>query len=384
MEKKFNLFVIIFLLIQPFLDIYAGSNLGSIHIFIRGIFLISIILYSIIKRKDKNLCLLTTILFIYFISYLFIYKYNVLNSISLTFKLFYLPLTTLFFYNYKEHIDNKYLSITLFSYIILFLLCYIFNLSHPVYEKGVEKEGFIGLFNSINEFSAILITLLPLVLYNLSRKKKYILCIILSILISIISMLTGTKVMLLGCIITFLYFLYTPFSYFFKMKDKPGKIKTVIILILIMGGTCFLITQTRAYKNAVIQAEFFKVKNIFSLKGINKVIFNDRFSFVEKNHKNYVKAPYYQKILGLKNYEKNKSVEIDLFDVFYQYGLIGLIVIISIILYYGYKSRLKGIYLLSTLLFLLISETSGHVLIYPAVSIYLGIIIYYNKEHLKN
>ncbi|MCI8548474.1 MAG: hypothetical protein HFJ38_06260 [Bacilli bacterium] len=377
MEKKFRLFVIVFLILQPFLDIYAGSGLaGNIHILIRGIFLISVIFYTLMhKNSQKSALLLTTILFIYFISYLFLYDYSLLQSINFSFKLFYLPFTTLFFYYYMENIPPKVIFSILFSYIGLFLFCYFFNLSHAVYEVGVDKEGFIGLFHSINEFSAILIILLPLVLYFLSQNKNYISCILITLLISIVGMLTGTKVMLLGCIITFLYFLYTPFSYYFRGKRK---LPILIVIIFIMILSSLAITKTRAYKNALVQAEFFEVEHIFSLKGINKVLFNDRFSFIEKNHGFYKHSSFHEKVFGLKYDQNRKDVEIDFFDLFYKYGVLGFILIVIFILYYGYKSRIRNVYLLSFLFFLLISETSGHVLIYPAVSIYLGLIFYYN------
>ncbi len=386
MSNKFNKLIIIFILLQSFLDIYAGSNLNyNIHIIIRGLFFISALIY-IIKNKTnpKLVLLLTTIMFIYFSSYLIFYKYSIIDTISYTFKLFYLPITTIFFYSYKEKIDNKYITISFILYITLFLICYIFNLGNDVYQEGVNKQGFKGLFNSINEFSAIIIILLPIILNNLSKKKKYIECSITTILVSIVSMLTGTKVMLGGVIITFLYFLYNPFINYFRKNNIYIKILIIIFINLSTILGCFIITNTTAYKNAIVQADFFKVKNIFSLNSINKVVFNDRFSFVGDNHKNYLESNDIEKILGLKYNINRKDVEIDLFDVFYKYGIVGLIIISSIVLYYGYKSKLKNAYLLSYILFLLISETSGHILIYPAVSIYLGVIIYLNKQEEKN
>lgn len=387
MKKKSNLIInkliILFIIIQPLLDIYAGSNTNNIHIISRGLFLIGIILYNIKHKNNLKLTLLlTTIMFIYLISYLLYYKYSIIMSVSYAFKLFYLPFTTIFFINYKDNIDNKYIAVTLFLYIILFLLCYIFNLGNVIYEEEVKKEGFKGLFNSINELSAIAIILLPLTITTLLNKKRYILTILLIILTFIMSMLTGTKVMLGGLFLTIICFLHTPLVTFFKSKTTKVKIITISLILSIFIASIFLITNTTAYKNAIVQAKFFKIKNILSLEGINKVIFNDRFSFVSKNQKAYLESSAYQKIFGLKYDINRKDIEIDLFDIFYKYGLIGLLIIVSIIIYYGYKTRLKKTYLLSFILFIAISETSGHVLIYPAVSIYFGIILYLNKNSI--
>lgn len=328
--------------------------------------------------------LLTTIMFIYFISYLSLYHYSFITTVTLTLKLFYLPITTMFFYSYKEEIDKKYLVITLLLYITIFLLSYILGIGQDAYITEEKKEGFKGLFNSVNEFSAIIITLLPISIKYLKEKKKYILALILIILICIIFMLTGTKVILGGLAVIIIFFLIEPTKKYYKVLDKKKKVITSIILLTILIITSYLITFTTPYKNAIIQMKFFKVENILSLEGINKVIFNDRFSFIPENHQRMKNSNIYEKLFGLKQEPTRKAVEIDLLDIFYQYGIIGLIIMISIIAYYIHKVKPKGIYLLTITLFLLISETSGHVLIYPAVSIYFSLMIYFQKKELSN
>lgn len=379
--KKFDKIIILFILLQPILDITAGANFYNINVYIRGLFFIFSICYLFTKNK-KQFFLLTVLMFIYFISYLFLYKYSMVDIISNIMHLFYLPIVTLFFINYDECIDKKYLVITYLLYIILYFFCYFFNLGEDMYLKAVKKVGFKGLFNSVNEFSAIIIVVLPMVIDYLIEKKYYITSSILAIVVALISMLTGTKVILGGVLIIFLYFLYNPFKEFFTKQSIFKKILTILFIIIFASITTLVITRTTAYKNAVVQGKFFKIKNIFTLDGINKVVFNDRFSFVDNNHVMFNKAPFYQKLFGVKGL--GKTVEIDLFDVFYQYGIIGLLIIISVIIWIFLKSKLKSIYLLSFILMLLISETSGHVLIYPAVIIYLGIICYFNKFHEKD
>ena len=376
--------IIIFLLLQPFLDVLAGSNiLNKVHLIIRGLFFLYCFFYIIKeKKKRKTTIFLTTIMFIYFCSYLFLYHYSLINSISYTLKLFYLPYTILFFYNSKENIDEKYIYIILFTYLILLITFYIFNIGNEIYEAEIRKTGFKGLFNSINEFSAIIITLLPLSLNYFKKRKKYIHCIITIILMIIVSMLTGTKVILGGVLITLIYFLYHPLIQFIKKQNTLKKATILFIIIASTIGGFFLIKNTTAYKNAIIQAKFFKVKNIFSIKGINKVVFNNRFSFIPTNQKDFNHSTIYEKLLGLKYNDSRKDVEIDFFDIFYKYGIIGIFIVTIILIYYGYKSKLKGVYFLTFILLILISETSGHVLICPAVSLYFGVIISLNKKSL--
>lgn len=381
MEKKGFLFVLFFLLLQPFLDLCAGIGIPFIHILIRGLFVIYCIFYLVRNRKNLPLSFLLAIMMaIYFISYLFIYQYSFYSSLSYTLKLFYLPITLLFFYYYENKVKEKYIVAVLCTYIGIFLLCYVLGLGHEVYQEGVEKVGFQGLFNSINELSAILIVLLPLSFHALQTNKKYLSCVILMIFIFLVSMLTGTKVVLLGSILTLFFFLYQPFLRFFKKQSVMRKTVVVFLILLFTGLGSFLLSHTTAFKNAMVQKNFFEVRHVFSLEGINKVVFNDRFSFIPENQESYERSPFYQKLLGVKEAEKIKDVEIDLFDIFYQYGLLGLVFIVFILIYFGYQSRLQGVYLFSYLLLFLISETSGHVLIYPAVCLYFGIILSLNQQ----
>lgn len=376
--------MILFILLQPLLDISYTLNFLNINLIVRGIFLVLITLYLIKEKKDKPLELLYIPLIIFMFVYIFGFHYSIIKSVKYITKLFYLPFTLVFFYYYKDDIDNKYFVYELVLYLAIYYISWIFGFGNEIYEDGVKKVGFKGLFNSINEFSAIVIMLLGISINYLQKKKKYIICIILSALTAILSMTLGTKVILGGLIILFLYFLYNPFKEYFIKKSIKSKIFIILLLVSIVFLSSFLITNTSTYKNAEVQKKYFKVNNVFSLNYINKVIFNNRFSFVSKNHKLYYKSNILNKMFGINRNITRKDVEIDLFDLFYTYGIIGFILMLIYIIYIGYKSKLKGIYLFIFILLILISETSGHVLMSPSVSLYFGIIIYLNKKELKN
>lgn len=378
-----DILLIIYLLVQPLLDISYTLNIFNINSIIRGSFILFIFIYLIRKKKYKESLITIISMFIYILVYLFIYKYNISDTLSLSLRLFYLPSILLFFYSYDEKINRKYFVYLLSLYLIIYFICLIFGIGNEIYESGIKKEGFKGLFNSINEFSAIVIMLLGISINYLQEKKKYILCIIYSLIVAILSMTLGTKVILGGVIIIFLYFLYKPFKDYFIKSDLKTKIFTILLLIVITFISSFIITNTTTYKNAVVQKKFFKVNNTLSLNYVNKVIFNNRFSFVKKNHIIYSNSNIINKLFGIDKYINRKTVEIDLFDLFYTYGIIGLIIILIYIIYIGYKSKLKNFYLFMFILLLLISETSGHVLISPAVSLYLGLIIYLNNKEFQ-
>lgn len=66
----------------------------------------------------------------------------------------------------------------------------------------------------------------------------------------------------------------------------------------------------------------------------------------------------------------------DLFDIFFRFGIIGLIVYIIPIIYLLKHNKVKNNnYLISIILILFISLIVGHVLIKPSVSIVVSVII---------
>ncbi len=374
--------LILFLILQPVLDISYTLNIFNINLIVRALFLVFIFIYLLKEKHYKPIIILLILIILYFLINNFYFKYSIFNNIKYIAKVFYLPITLIFFYYYKDDINDKYFIYTLILYLTIYYISWIFGIGNNIYENGIKKEGFKGLFNSINEFSAVIVTLFGISLNNLIKNKKYMLCIILSVLVAFLSMTLGTKVILGGLIILFLYFLYKPFKEFYLKKGIKTKILIIFSIIILAFISALLITNTTTYKNAEIQKKYFKA-NKFDLNYINKVIFNNRFSFISKNHKEYITSSLVEKLFGINRNIVRKDVEIDLFDIFYTYGLIGLMIILIYIIYIGYKSKLKELYLFLYMFLFLISETSGHVLISPSVSLYFGIIVYLNKNVKK-
>ena len=114
------------------------------------------------------------------------------------------------------------------------------------------------------------------------------------------------------------------------------------------------------------------------------MIFNDRLRFLNMNYNIYNKENIITKFLGIGFNYKFKTVEMDLFDILFRYGIVGLILTLSSIIYSIYKSK-NNFIRFGLIFILLISMTSGHVLVSPAVSIYLGIILLCKgEEYEKN
>ena len=383
MEQLNKKLIPIFIVIQPILDMLVVLTPKlQISTIVRGMFLIYMIIFLLKHLKTRKLTIILLTSMLIYILYNSIYlTTSLVSSISTVFKLYYLIFIIIFFSNIKTKNVSKYLLISLIIYISIFLISYVFNIGYSNYVAEEKKVGYRGLFNSINEISAILVILYYYAFNYLKSKKVYL--IIITILLFVISYLTGTKVLLGGLLLIVLINI-TP-TIVSKWKQQNNRIKVLMILlsIIIIALLIYLFLQTNVYKNMVVQAKFFKVETIFSLEGINKVIFNDRLSFLATNNKYYLAQNIYMKILGIGYNNPLKLVEIDIFDILYRYGLVGLsLTITSLIYMFKNLSKNKKAILVAIILSI-ISLTSGHVLISPAVCIYFGIILLMKDKNIN-
>lgn len=261
----------------------------------------------------------------------------------------------------------------------IYLFSYLFKIGANAYLPTDGKSGFKGLFSSINEFSAIIVCLLPIAVNYLRSKKNYKVLIIILICSSIASLLIGTKVLMGGIIFTILYLIWNEKNFFLR-QSKKIKIMVISLFVILITISGFLFTKTRTYKNMQVQQDFFKVDNIFSLEFINRVIYNDRLTFLDDNYTYYKNQNIDKKLLGISiNNNDIKMVEIDIFDILFRYGIVGIILFVSSIITINFK-EIKVYDKISMILLVIISLTSGHVLIYPAVSIYFSLAVAKDKE----
>ena len=381
MNKIIEKVLLIFLLIQPFLDVVATTNYSILNIIVRGLFLLLIVIYLLFNKKNIAILISTLVSGLILFGINIYLNFGIVTSISNVMKLYYLPITILFFVNIKNSIDNKIITYVLFIYLILFLSSYIFGFGYNNYKLSDGKQGFRGIFNSINEISAIIIGLLPVALNYLKNKKNYIISILLIVFAFLVALLTGTKVLMIGLFIIIIFIYIKSAIKIFKNMSTIKKIISIIVISIIILGGIYLLTYTRFYKNMLVQQKFFKSYNILSIDFINKVLFNNRLTFLKDNFLFYKSQKLINIIFGIGYSNQSiKLVEIDIFDILFRFGIFGLISFIIPIIYIVKKIKLDKISLFSIILLILISLTSGHVILSPSVSIYFGYIILINNK----
>ena len=380
MKNNCEKFIVFFLLLQPFLDVLSVVFPKLyMHVLVRGLFLVYVVFYLFKSSKYKKevifLCLSMIPFFVYHYMFLKFPLFSVLNSI---FKLYYLFFIILFFSSKKINNIGKYLSIILVEYIIIYLCSYIFKFGYSAYLTTDGKTGFRGMFQSINEISAILVILYYFILHYF--KDKNIIVGIFTLLLFFIAYLTGTKVLFGFLSILFLGFIIIkllPYWKKFSWKKRSVSVLGIVCFLLIVF---YIFINTSVYKNMLIQADFFKVNNFFTFDGINYIIFNNRITFLNLNWLNFMQENIFSWIFGIGYFNSLKLSELDCFDILFRFGIGGFSLFIWMMVFLFRKINRNKWNILGAILLLIISTTSGHVLLSPAVSIYFGILLCFPKE----
>lgn len=390
-KKIFDNFMLIFILIQPFLDaltcIQVKSNFQflSVSVICRGIAFVTILIYLIIRKDNRKNILFFIIYFLLSIIYTMLLTNNNINTeITNLFQIFYLPFFIIFFSNYNnEKINNDLVLKLYFIYLNLIIIPYFLGIGYSVSEFYKEKIGYLGLFYGGNEISAILICLLPISLKTL-KDKNQIIKIIFIIELFMCTYLIGTKTLMLGVLIVFMYFIIRYLSCSYKNFSKLKKFIVIIIPILILVSICIIIPYTPMFKNIITAAKFFKVdsNNLFSMYGLNKIVFSGRLGFLEKINDIFINSSILSVFMGIGKTTliNTKLIEIDIFDIFYSIGIIGFVIWILYMIKGMKNSKLNGIYKFTFILLIIISIFAGHILTSTNVSIYLALMIILNKN----
>ena len=401
LTKNISLIIKIFLYLQPVIDLVTSIMINYFNInitlgmIIRMIFLLFIIFFYLFVKKNnsnyKKIYLLSLLLFsITYLTIMFITKGNLIifKELSNYLKIIYfIILLTL--------IDKKDIKINIHDlinisiiYLLLILIPNILNISFNSYTQG--KIGSVGLFNSGNEISAILAILTPFIVnYIFMKNQNIIKKIILILLVLLTYFQMGSKIVIISLILSIIFNLIITIK-----NDKNFNTKKLIYLLLsliiIVTLLIIFIPKTNFYYNIVLHLNYLGINNIsdlFTYNTLNRFIFSDRLSFLSITNNYFINGSIIQKLFGLgsiinpyTDYIYIKSIEMDLFDIFYNIGIIGFIIYI-IPLIKGFKELNKNsLIIFSAILSIVIATLVGHTLLAPAVAIY--IIIIFKMEKL--
>ena len=399
-EKNINMIISLFVIIGPIIDLLTGlstnkTNLSlSLGIIFRTIFLLFIVIVSIFIFKKKKLIIPYLIIGLYFVLFLIgniLYKDNVLiNEIHGFIRTFYFPilLITMYSINDNVRISKMLLFTTLFIYLLLIFIPMIFGIGFQTYD--ITKVGTLGFYDSANEISGIISLLTPIIFITFFDTKNNIVKFLFFILYLIVILMVGTKTSFITLVITIIMSFIYLVIYSIKKKTYKNLIKISLISIIGIVVISLIVPKTNFYKNIETHLDYLKVDKVTDIfkdeELIDHFIFSQRLTFLNDKAKIYSNANNYQRLFGLgytKNNKTMKLIEMDLYDVYYNHGIIGFIIFVTIILYVLIniiRKRNKANYerymlSLSALLILVLSYVTGHIITAPAVDIIAIIIL---------
>jgi hypothetical protein len=407
-----------YILIQPILDLVTSL---SLHIFekemtaslvVRIVFLFYISIYMLISMypNQKRIILYFTLFIVFlgihlFINYNLKPHFHLFGELKYIIKLVYfvgvLQFYFVLFNQIKLPTNNAIRNIVIANIIIgmIMLISALTGTAFSSYEGG--KEGNVGWFYAGNELGAILAMGFPLVVFvALVKSNLYWI----SVALSIYSLMAlGTKVGF-GAIILVLFIalVMAIYKFFIHKKNGGGLIILVAFLFFTIAYTPFspLAHNMNMHLSWLgLEHQTNKTEQITN-EQVENLVYSGREKFLAEQKLYYREAPVSQKLFGMGyggNYQEvAKLIEMDFYDVFFSFGIIGTILYFAPIIMVLIKLfKLTGLnplrYLNTKLVFIMsgiilgfgISFTAGHVLTAPAVSFYLALLLSYFVINLE-
>lgn len=423
---KENKISLLFVLL-PFLDLFTAlftrntNFVISPGIIFKSLLLLYFVVY-ILKSKSKFkkvlICYLIFILlylFMYFIIKNDLLDLNyLLTELTFLFKLIYFPICfmgLLCFFddnNIKENTITGIFKYSLIIYVLLLIIPTIFGISYTTYP--MHLKGYIGLYYAGNEIANIMVILFPFA-YLFINKGKYGFLIIFPIIL--VMMMIGTKVATFGClIITVLSLIFSIIKNKFRINKVVIKCFSIFVFALFISTNSYAVYNYNYIKNNVYNDESKEIiiddnnkakveeiqgyLNIFydknKLTKIIRPLVSGRDMLLANTISIYNDLDNDSNIwlgIGFSNTERVNNtniarlVEIDICDLYFHFGIIGLLISLFPFIIVGYlfivnfsKIKLNSIYLLLVLFLVIgVSTFSGHILFAPAVSIYLALLL---------
>ncbi len=282
----------------------------------------------------------------------------------------------------KRHGDSLYpylMGLVRFSYAVLvvnILIKYI-GLGYPAYKSGeIGAKGFFFAGNEISALLIILSSIIAFVIWKKGLKIRYFAFLALNLFAGLT---ISSKTAILGIL---LVFFTIPF------QGKSLKIKKflplVMAVLVLLPLTFFLSWKFIQNSSLIVRLEYFyKELDLWTF------ILSSRNVFLANSYETYLHAyDIVEKIIGVGQtryeYLNNlKVVEIDIVDIFFAYGILGLLIFLFMMYFLLVQSKrfvrskkypFANLVYVMTLVLLLISTLAGHVFGSGMSAVFLGLL----------
>lgn len=423
--------IIAFIVLQPMIDMITALSIEyakvsiTIGIIVRTSFMIFCVLLGIVKADKKyriGMSVFYSLLLLYGMSFLInSYLKNGTNLIFFQIrglvKNFYLPIMLValvpIFKAYEIKVERNVFVVTLMIYAFIIFICDICGIALPTYRVG-GKAGTVGLFHSANEIGAILCLLSPFLVVDFMNRGLKARDIFSFLLMTYAVLQVGTQVPYFGLIILMMMMIFACLIYAKlqkkkKLYKKAGTFFGILIAIyLVTGltpvgenlttnyGNIFLINRKDIHFQNQQQP---KIEEVNNLEDLTTMVVSSRTEYLRTNQAKFMKGSLADKLLGISFVENENGIsqelkltEMDYFDILFCNGILGTLLFVIPVLTYGIrlvvyiiknrkKVGLEQIYFV--VMTGAVALLAGHVLVSPAVSIYIAIVLLSYEIEMK-
>ena len=275
MKKLKEYYILIIIIMQPFLDVIAYFTMGTffsiVPFIIRSMILLISTIYVLFKKRNKYYIIYLSILFIYTIFHLgntyFTTNVNLIDNIEEFIRVFYLPILTVNGFYIVGNDEKKIEQIRkgiIINIIIIFIIIIAGVITNTTVNTYAEGYGLRGWFYNSNSQSIILCFCVPFALYYLFKKNNVLCKIISSAIAFFLLYSNGTTGCYLMIIPTFGLLMLDSLFYTKDLKKK------LIELFILLIPVC----------SAVI---FYKYSPDYKITQLSKASYSE----TEKNTQNY-------------------------------------------------------------------------------------------------
>jgi len=409
MEKKINKniwmerIIWIFLFLCPIFDVITSFSIhyfgGSMPIILGIKVLFLAYLTFLTVRFSFKKCWYFLFLGVYFLFFFFLmflskgYPSFYLEAQNL-FRTFFFPISIfcLFSLHQKEifHVKRNYLVYLLFLYLLFLVVPELLHVGFSSYAHS--KVGGLGWFYSTNEIGGILAILGPFFFSYLKNKAWFIQILAFAFYLAGIFVI-GTKVPVLAFLITIFLFWISFLWKLIRVKEWKKVFFHCLCSIVGILGFGIVLFSSSFYENIKIHLDFLEIKQVRDLMTFHHIdhfVFSERLSFLMDTQKEYNNSSLPSKLLGIGIviYEKEepismKMVEMDYFDIFYHYGILGFLLVFLPFFVFPFKRKYCFEEKISIFFILLLALFSGHILVSPSVSALVSLIVLPKEKEVE-
>ncbi|MCU5095061.1 O-antigen ligase family protein [Bacillus wiedmannii] len=292
---------------------------------------------------------------------------------------------------FKLNTIKKIILNNLYYTPFLFLISYVLGIGKTSYEN--QSLGFKGTFMSLNSINVALLVLFIFALDGLLRNKNKLKWLFTLICITIPMILLGTKSSLI--FIGFVPVLYIIINMKFKINIKLSKLvlyywSFIFVSLALMLFIYMDVDTPESYVDQLLQRQQYLFENrdlmSYVLSGRNWLLeTGSNIFFADSNFINVLFGVGYFNIHNAiavawqMDWNAVRPIELDFFDIFFSYGVIGILLTYGYFSFYffkgfkNFKNKLAQPYFVTLVTLLIFSLLGGHVFLEAISSTFLGL-----------